>query len=366
VLALIVAVVVLDQAAKWWAWRHFSWTRINSGGDVLVGRTIGAWYAGPVTGAVLDLLDFGLLSIVVSVLVRRRATAAVGVPGALMTGGWGSNLLDRLGIHYWTAPGSVRGVVDFIHIGGHYYNVADLFIVGCTPLFLLAAGYHAVRAARRPVAAGSVPRPARSRVRARTRILALAGAGLILVVALGAANYGGVNAALRAPTSKTANTHARSRPHPASGSWLPLTRQRVSVGTWYGCARSWSLRARHRPGKEPAKSRASGQHSLSVPPGGTASQRCSRSRTPRMAMAIFWSSTRASRSRSDGSFCRAARSRTPAGVSGPSPQRLATQFVIVLARRCPAVSHIVAGTPAAAPETIRPCFCRSGSRAAAA
>jgi hypothetical protein len=44
-----------------------------------------------------------------------------------------------------------------------------------------------------------------------------------------------------------------------------------------------------------------------------------------------------------GSFCRAARSRTPAGVSGPSPQRLATQLVIVLARLCPGVSQIGKG-----------------------
>jgi lipoprotein signal peptidase len=174
-LALLVGVTVLDQAAKWWAWRHFSWTRINSGGGVLVGRAIGAWYAGPVTGALLDLLDFGLLSIAVSVLARRRATAAVGVPGVLMTGGGGSNLLDRLGIHYWTAPGSVRGMVDFIHIGGHYYNVADFFIIGCTPLILLAAGYQGMWAARRPAAASSVPPPARSRARARVRIPALAG-----------------------------------------------------------------------------------------------------------------------------------------------------------------------------------------------
>ena len=58
-----------------------------------------------------------------------------------MTGGWGSNLLDRLGIHYWTAPNSVCGAVDFIDIGGYYYNVADFFIISCTPLFLLAAGY---------------------------------------------------------------------------------------------------------------------------------------------------------------------------------------------------------------------------------
>ena len=195
--ALLVVVVAVDQAAKWWAWRHLSWTRINSGGDVLVGRTISAWYAGPVTGALLDLLDYGLLSIAVSVLARRRAPAAVSVPGALMTGGWASNLLDRVGIHYWTAPGSVRGVVDFIHLGGHYYNVADFFIIGCTPLFLLAAGYQRVRAARRPAAAGRVPPPARTRARAWVRIPALAGAGLILVVSLGAANYGGVNAAPR-------------------------------------------------------------------------------------------------------------------------------------------------------------------------
>jgi hypothetical protein len=70
-----------------------------------------------------------------------------------MTGGWASNLLDRLGIHYWTAPGSVRGVVDFIHLGPHYYNVAD-FIIGCTPLFVLAAGHQGVRAVWRPAAPG--------------------------------------------------------------------------------------------------------------------------------------------------------------------------------------------------------------------
>jgi lipoprotein signal peptidase len=197
VLALLVAVVALDQAAKWWAWRHFSWTRINSGGDALVGRMVGAWYAHPVTGALLDLLDVGLLSIAVSVLARWRSPGAVQVPGALMIGGWGSNLLDRLGLHYWTAPGSVRGAVDFIHIGKHYYNVADFFIIGCTPLFLLAAGYHCMRTVRRGAVPQTVPPPPRTRPRAR--ILALAGAGLSLVVALGAANYGGVTAAPRTP-----------------------------------------------------------------------------------------------------------------------------------------------------------------------
>src|SRR6202035_727101 len=224
VLALIVAVAVVDQAGKWWAWRHVPWTKINSGGDVLVGPTVGGWYAGPVTGALLDLLDVGLLGIALALLVRCRVPAAVSVPGALMIGGWSSNLLDRLGAHYWTAPGSVRGVVDFIHIGGHYYNVADFFIMSCTPLFLLAAAGQGVLAARRPAAARSVPRPVRSwaRLRARIRISALAGGGLTVVVALRAADYGGVSAAASAPARP--NGHACSIGTPAL---RPLTGIRI-------------------------------------------------------------------------------------------------------------------------------------------
>jgi len=224
VLALIVAVAVVDQAAKWWAWRHVPWTKINSGGDVLVGPTVGGWYAGPVSGALLDLLDVGLLGIALALLVRCRVPAAVSVPGALMIGGWCSNLLDRLGAHYWTAPGSVRGVVDFIHLGGHYYNVADFFIMGCTPLFLLAAAGQGALAARRPAVARSAPQPVRSwaRLRARIRLSALAGTGLVLVVALGAANYGGVSAASSAP--------ARHKGHACSigaATLRPLTGIRV-------------------------------------------------------------------------------------------------------------------------------------------
>jgi lipoprotein signal peptidase len=203
---LLVMVVVLDQAAKWWAWRHFPWTTINSGGDRLVGPTIGEWYAGPVTGALLDLLDVGLLSIAVWVLARCRATAPVVVPGALMTGGWASNLLDRLGFHYWTAPGSVRGAVDFIHLGTNFYNIADFFIIGCTPLFLLAAGYQAVRAVGRPAAAASAWPPAGRR--ATVRVPALAGAGLILVAALGAVNYHGVSAPPHPPARRATGANA--------------------------------------------------------------------------------------------------------------------------------------------------------------
>ena len=54
VITLLASVIVLDQAAKWLAWRHVSGAEINPGGDVFTGRTIGGWYSGPVTGAVVS------------------------------------------------------------------------------------------------------------------------------------------------------------------------------------------------------------------------------------------------------------------------------------------------------------------------
>jgi hypothetical protein len=92
-----------------------------------------------------------------------------------------------------------------VHVGGYFYNVADFFIIGCTPLFLLASVCQVVRAARQPASAVSVSPPARSRLRARARmwIPALAAAvGLICAVALGAANYGGVNAVAHTPVQR--------------------------------------------------------------------------------------------------------------------------------------------------------------------
>jgi lipoprotein signal peptidase len=191
-LAVVAAVIVLDQSAKWWAWRHVAGTKINSGGDVLVGHAVSAWYAAPITGALLDLLDFGLLSTVLFILVRRRRPVPVLVFGALMLGGWGSNLLDRLGMHYLTAPGSVRGAVDFIRIAGPSYNFADLFIIGATPLFLLAVGLLGLGTEDRL----AVVRAPVVRHRLRALMPALVSAGLIVAaVAIGAANYGGVRTA---------------------------------------------------------------------------------------------------------------------------------------------------------------------------
>jgi lipoprotein signal peptidase len=184
VLALLTMAVVLDQATKWWGWRHVP-AIINAGGDWLVGSRVGEWYAGPVSGALLDLLDFGLVGIAVYVLIRHRRPTLVLISGALLIGGWGSNLLDRLAMHHVTAPGSGRGAVDFIQLGDQYYNVADFLIAIATPLLLLALGYQNWRATDRPVT------PARNRwVGARAWVLTSAFCCMVLV-AVGAASYGG-------------------------------------------------------------------------------------------------------------------------------------------------------------------------------
>ncbi|MCW2677753.1 MAG: hypothetical protein JWR70_2793 [Modestobacter sp.] len=137
-IGLLAAVIVLDQTTKWWAWRHASRAIINAGSTWPIGRPLSGWFSGPVTGAILDLLDVGLLSLAGHLLVRRRRRGVVLIAGALMIGGWSSNLLDRLGLHIATAPGSVRGAVDFIHLGRPYWNVADFVIVGATALLLAA------------------------------------------------------------------------------------------------------------------------------------------------------------------------------------------------------------------------------------
>jgi lipoprotein signal peptidase len=204
-LGLLVAVIVLDQAMKWWAWRHAPVAIINDGGDPLVGKTVGGWYADPLTGALLDLLDFGLLSTAVSILVRRRCPVAVLVPAALTVAGWSSNLLDRLGMHYWTAPGSVRGAVDFIHLGDHYFNVADFFIILGTPLLLLSVGLLGRRATKTTARSESAARSRPRLPRASTRMSVLAGAlAVIAVTGIGAANYGGVTVSL---ASASASSH---------------------------------------------------------------------------------------------------------------------------------------------------------------
>jgi lipoprotein signal peptidase len=141
VIALLVTVILIDQATKWWGWRHVAGPIINPGSDVIAGEVVGHWYEDPLAGAFLDLFGLGLLTTALLVLIRRRRPAAVHVPATLLIGGWGSNQLDRLGMHIWTAPGSVRGAVDFIAVGHYRYNLADVFIVGGTLLLLSSIGY---------------------------------------------------------------------------------------------------------------------------------------------------------------------------------------------------------------------------------
>jgi lipoprotein signal peptidase len=196
VFGVIAAIVVLDQSVKWWAWRNVSGVRVNYGGDALAIDGIGKLYRGPVAGALLDLFDSALILAAGWLLLRRRRSIAVMISGALVIGGWGSDILDRLAMHYWTAPGSVRGVVDFIPIGPHYYNIADLFIIGGTPLFVLAATGSLVRqfVVARPAAAADDRTERRSSGGRLFALTVVAAATLAGATGIGAATFGGVNA----------------------------------------------------------------------------------------------------------------------------------------------------------------------------
>jgi hypothetical protein len=100
-------------------------------------------------------------------------------------------------------PLSVRGAVDFIHVGDHCYNVADLFIIGATPLFLLTVGYLGIRDKNRTGTSGSVTPTTTPRSRKRTWVSASAGLLSLLVVGLGAVNYGGVTAPVASAGAET-------------------------------------------------------------------------------------------------------------------------------------------------------------------
>jgi lipoprotein signal peptidase len=224
VLALLTLVIVLDQVTKWWAWRHFSTVTINVGGDPFVGHTVGGLFAGQLTGARLDLLDAALLGGVALTLMRGPKMTVLRACATLVVAGWMSNLLDRLGMHQVTAPGSPRGAIDFIHIDGYYINVADFFIAGATIAFLAATGYLWIDKRLTTTRAQTLGTPGRPR--ARTRPLALAsGIGILVVVAMGAAQHQGLTAPLAstgAPASRRVSMFRRSRtPGQSSASLAP-------------------------------------------------------------------------------------------------------------------------------------------------
>jgi lipoprotein signal peptidase len=203
---LIATVGVADQATKWWAWRNASAAIINSGGTWIIGRPVSGLLSGPVWGPILDLLDVGLLTLAGFILVSRPRRALFLVTGALMIAGWNSNLLDRLGMHTVTAPGSVRGVVDFIPLGPPYWNVADFVIVAATVLFLVAACTRRRRTVRAATAARHVTSLSRVRTSGPRRPwVAVVGAVVAVVLS--------VPAAVQAASADGVDT---SRPSPAA------------------------------------------------------------------------------------------------------------------------------------------------------
>ena len=87
--AAFAVVVVTDQAAKWWAWRHVDGSLINSGGFILLGPVIRAWFAGPVSGAVSDVVGGVVLIAALWWLCSRPRSPAVLVTGGLVIAGMG-------------------------------------------------------------------------------------------------------------------------------------------------------------------------------------------------------------------------------------------------------------------------------------
>jgi lipoprotein signal peptidase len=152
VLALFAVVVGTDQAAKWLAWRHLDTALINEGGFIALRPGVRAWFADPTAGAVADAAGAALVLLGLVWLLRRPRPLGVLVGAGLVAAGWTSNLLDRFGLHAWSAPGSVRGVVDFIPTGGvSKSNIAD----GWISLGTLVLGVAAAQAARRRLLAGT-------------------------------------------------------------------------------------------------------------------------------------------------------------------------------------------------------------------
>jgi lipoprotein signal peptidase len=197
--AVIPVLIGIDQVVKWLAWRHLDGSLINDGGYILLGPVIRSWFAGPAGGAVADVLGTVLVVLGIGWLLLRCRPLYVLIGGALVSAGWASNLLDRLGMHHWTAPGSARGVVDFIPSGGSSAcNVADLFIAVGT--VLLAYGIARSRLTDRPrdgLGPRSAQRPGRTHPKRRRVVAALA---LLIVVTLAvtsAMNHNGAHS----PTS---------------------------------------------------------------------------------------------------------------------------------------------------------------------
>jgi hypothetical protein len=103
-----------------------------------------------------------------------------------------------------------------LHLGQHYYNVADLFIIAATPVFIVSLSVMAIARAVRLAAATARRRPAQTRAQARMQavapprsisargrlVAASAAVGAVAVTAIGAINSGTVTAAATLASSR--------------------------------------------------------------------------------------------------------------------------------------------------------------------
>jgi lipoprotein signal peptidase len=146
--AITLLVLAADQLTKAWAWRSDGLVHINSGSGLLFGDRAGEVYRDGHWGSLIDVGALAAIVLLGAGLARLRLPRPAFVGSALMLAGWASNLGDRIGLHELTAPGSERGVVDFVRFDGRLWNLADLTIIAGAALCLLAILPLAVRPRR--------------------------------------------------------------------------------------------------------------------------------------------------------------------------------------------------------------------------
>src|SRR3954462_8831151 len=110
-LLVVLAVgIALDQVTKTAAHAPV----VNQAGtSYLLPTSVRQLWAHPHVGAVLDLLDVAPLVVLVT-LALRAVDPRLHPGGGLLSAGWASNWLDRVGLSALTQPGSPRGAVDWV------------------------------------------------------------------------------------------------------------------------------------------------------------------------------------------------------------------------------------------------------------
>lgn len=190
--AVVAATVAVDQTSKALAWRGSESAAINPGSD-LIAPGLDATFASSLSGALTDMAGVLILTTTAILTVRRCRDRLLWWAAALNIAGWTSNLLDRLGLHWVTAPGSRRGTLDWLY----GYNVADLVIwTGCA-LALAWLGREMLREV------GWDPRQPRHRVVAGVAVAVVTG-----LVLAGMASSGGSTRPHPEPSGEAATARA--------------------------------------------------------------------------------------------------------------------------------------------------------------